>query len=177
MTSLIEKNSADRICLVIEKFDGFNQFELSVEEGDIVTVINSKRNDLWYIMNAYGQKGLVPAKCLNEMSSQIKRNNIPANNSLKVINQNINNEKEKHFFEFLKQKLDNQHKINELETEFIAEESFEIEEVEIESYEPKSDEIENIQEIIAAELNKLKIEKKPEIKKTKKEGIKIFFNF
>lgn len=50
-----------------------NDSELSVEEGDLVTVINSKRPDLWYVQDSDGNKGYVPAKILKEIKSGLIR--------------------------------------------------------------------------------------------------------
>lgn len=67
------KEGSIRTASVTEDYVAEGELELSVEEGDLVTVKNSKRSDFWYVQDDSGRKGYVPAAVLKEFAGDERR--------------------------------------------------------------------------------------------------------
>lgn len=72
MSNLITRQGNSRLSSVTKSFFAVNENELTIDEGDIVTVINSKREDVWFVEKKEGQKGYVPAANLKPFSGSKK---------------------------------------------------------------------------------------------------------
>lgn len=60
---------------VIESYESENDVELSVDEGDMVSVINSK-SDWWYVMDSEGRKGYVKSAILKLVGREMALPNV-----------------------------------------------------------------------------------------------------
>lgn len=64
-----ENKREKRTASVLQFFESDDDFYLCAEEGDLVTVINSKQTDFWYVQDSDGRKGYLPSNILKELEN------------------------------------------------------------------------------------------------------------